>query len=147
MKIIIASDHAGFLLKEEIKSYLCKWQFRDVVDVGCDSENRCDFPDYANKLCQMLLESNNDVYGIIICGTGIGMSMACNKYDNQIRCALCHNEYTAKQSRNHLDANVLALAGRMIAPVYANLIVHKFLTEPFIGGEYNRRVDKLSRRL
>ena len=142
--VIIGSDHAGYNLKEDIKQYLSSYK---VIDIGCDDSNRCDFNDYANTLSQQVLEHKNS-FGIIICGTGVGVSIACNKYDNSIRCALCHNVYTAKQSRNHIDVNVLALGGRLLAPEYAKEIIFAFLNEPFYGGApYNERVDKLSRRL
>ena len=137
MNIIIGSDHAGFTLKKKIIEYLEIKNYK-VYDIGCLDGERCDYPIYAKKLCDSVI--NNQCIGILICGSGIGMSMAANRH-NGIRCALCYNTYAAKMARSHTNANVLALGERVIGSDLAINIVEKFLTEPFLGGHYQLRLE------
>ncbi len=137
MIVIIGSDHAGFTLKKKIIEYL-ETKYYKVIDVGCLDGERCDYPIYAKKLCDSVI--NNQCIGILICGSGIGMSMAANRH-NGIRCALCYNTYAAKMARSHTNANVLALGERVIGSDLAINIVEKFLTEPFLGGHYQIRLE------
>jgi len=144
--VVIGSDHGGYELKEHIKSYLSNF-FIKYYDVGCEENESCDYPDIAQKLSNKLLNETNkkfaniNHYGILICGTGIGISMAANKIKG-IRCALCVDEYTARMSRNHNNANVLALGGRTIGVETAKATVNTFLNEKFEGGRHARRIAK-----
>ena len=122
MKIFIASDHAGYEYKELIKKYLATYE---IVDFGCSNKNSCDYPDFAHQLCKTLEDNKNNI-GILICGTGIGMSIVANRYPH-IRCALCHNIETVTMAREHNNANVLALGSRIIPKSMINSIVHAFL--------------------
>ena len=144
--IYVGSDHAGFKLKGDmivyILSYMKPLGNYNVIDVGCSTKERCDFPIYANKLCRSIIENENSM-GILICGSGIGMSMAANRFP-KIRCALCYNTYAAKMARNHTDANVLALGERVIGIDLAKDIVKTFLTEKFLRGSYATRVAMLT---
>lgn len=134
-KIIIGSDHGGFELKENIKKILTGYE---VKDIGCFSEESVDYPDIASELCKKVLEEKNSK-GILICGTGIGMSIAANKFKG-IRAALCHDEYTAEMSRKHNDANVLCLGGRILDIETAQDIVNTWLENNFEGGRHERRI-------
>ena len=138
MKYYIASDHAGFGLKEEIKEYLKN--FGDVQDLGCYSADRVDYPDYANKLCQQLKDEPS-AKGILICGTGIGISMAANRHSH-IRAALCHDAFTAEMSRAHNDANVLCMGARVLGIGTAESVVKAFCTTNFEGGRHAERICK-----
>lgn len=141
-RILIASDHAGFPLKEIIIAELVKKELH-IIDLGCDSEKESvDYPDYANKLCQEFNENGDDV-GILICGSGIGISIAANRYKN-IRAALCHNVEIAKLSRMHNDANIICCGARIITPEVALDAIQAFLATDFEDGRHSRRVDKLS---
>jgi ribose 5-phosphate isomerase B len=143
--VIIGSDHGGFELKEIIKAHLNNHYIK-YYDIGCYDEESCDYPNIAEKLCIKLINETNtkkanlNHYGILICGTGIGISMAANKIKN-IRCALCHNEFTARMSRKHNNANVLALGGRTTGVEIAKSIVNTFLNEKFEGGRHIRRIS------
>ena len=146
-KIFIGSDHGGFDMKETIKQYLNNTRkYVTIIDVGTYSNNSCDYPDIAQKLCNKLLVSINDnttpPLGILICGTGIGISIAANKIKN-IRCALCHNEFTASMARQHNNANILALGARSTDIKMALKILDIFLTEKFEGGRHQRRINKI----
>ncbi|MDG1981406.1 MAG: RpiB/LacA/LacB family sugar-phosphate isomerase, partial [Alphaproteobacteria bacterium] len=110
-KIFLASDHGGFSLKESIKKYLIKNKF-NIEDLGCFSLDPVDYPDYA-KLLASKIESNNNSFGLLFCGTGIGISMAANRFSH-VRAALCTSVEMASKSRKHNDANVLALGGRIL---------------------------------
>ena len=139
-KIFIASDHAGFEMKQKAISLLKDLGF-DTVDLGTnDGKTSVDYPDFANKLAQNLKE--NDIYGVLICGTGIGISIAANRHSN-VRCALCHDVTTAKLAREHNDANVIAFGGRMIGEAVLNDILKAFFDTEFSGGRHERRVKKL----
>ena len=141
--IVVGSDHAGFLLKEKIATYLKNHNYK-VVDIGCENNTtKYNFPIYANKLCHQVIDKN--CKGILICGSGIGMSMAANRF-TEIRCALCYNIYAAKMAHNHTNANVLALGERVIDTDLALNIVKTFLTEQFLEGHYTIRVNQLSQK-
>ena len=138
--LVLASDHAGYDLKENIKIYLESNNF-NIKDLGPFNEDSVDYPDYGNMLGKFILENKNSI-GIAICGSGIGISIALNRMLG-IRAALCGNEEIAKLSRNHNDANVLVLAGRFMNLKKSSSIIDIFLKESFEGGRHERRVNKL----
>ena len=142
MKIAVASDHAGFDLKSLIIKTL-KNQYQ-IIDCGCDSADiSVDYPDFAKKVAVKI--ANHDVdFGILICGSGIGMSIASNRFQ-EVRAALCHNQKIAKLSRQHNDANVLCLGARIIKTKNTIKMVELFLRTKFAGGRHQNRVDKLFR--
>lgn len=140
MKIGIGGDHAGFQYKEQIKTYLQK-QGHLVEDFGPFSEESCDYPDVAHPLADSI-ESGKNELGIAFCGSGNGINMSLNKHQD-IRAALCWNEELASLSRQHNDANVLALPARFIEIELAKKCVDRFLTTPFEGGRHERRVKKI----
>ena len=140
MKIAIGSDHAGYQLKEEIKSLL-EEKGLFYQDMGTDSEESVDYPDFAYKVANGVAEGKFDK-GILICGTGIGMSIAANKVDG-VRAALCHNVFSAKATRNHNDSNVLTMGSRVVAKGLAKEIAKAWLGEDFDGGRHQRRVGKI----
>lgn len=141
MKIAIGADHGGFALKETIAKELLKLGY-DVEDVGCHSLQSVDYPDFADIVVAQISEYTCD-YGILICGTGIGMSMAANR-NRQIRAALCHDEYTARMSREHNDANVLCLGARVIGEGVAVELVKVWLATTYAGGRHQLRIEKYS---
>lgn len=141
MKIAIGADHGGFEMKEELKPLLAELGY-EVVDVGCDSTASVDYPDFAAAVAEQVV-SGRCGFGILICGTGIGMSIAVNRQP-QIRAALCHDEYTARLSRQHNNANVLCLGARVIGAGVAAAIVRTWLTSTFEGGRHQLRVSKYS---
>lgn len=141
MKIAIGSDHGGYDLKELVVSYL-KENDHEVVDCGCDSLDSVDYPDFAEKVCEKVSGGSCEA-GILICGTGIGMSIAANRH-RDIRAALCQESYSARMSREHNNANVLCLGGRVIGSEVALDIVHTWVNTDFAGGRHQRRLDKLS---
>ncbi|WP_457570256.1 ribose 5-phosphate isomerase B [Desulfurobacterium sp.] len=141
MKIALASDHGGFRLKEVIKNYLDELGI-EYVDFGTYSEESVDYPDYALKAAESIINGETD-RGIFICGTGIGISIAANKVPG-IRAALCYNIFAAEMSRRHNNANVLALGGRVIGDELAKSIVKTWLDTPFDGGRHERRVNKIA---
>ena len=138
--LVLASDHAGYDLKENIKAYLESNNF-NIKDLGPFNEDSVDYPDYGNILGKFILENKNSI-GIAICGSGIGISIALNRMLG-IRAALCSNKEIAKLSRNHNDANVLVLAGRFMNLKKSSSIIDIFLKESFEGGRHERRVNKL----
>ena len=138
--LVLASDHAGYDLKENIKTYLENNNF-NIKDLGPFNEDSVDYPDYGNMLGKFILENKNSI-GIAICGSGIGISIALNRMLG-IRAALCSNEEIAKLSRNHNDANVLVLAGRFMNLKKSSSIIDIFLKESFEGGRHESRVNKL----
>ena len=140
MKIAMGSDHGGFSLKETLREYLLKKGI-EIKDVGVFSEDSVDYPDYARKVGEIVAAGDADL-GILICGTGIGMSIAANKVDG-IRCALCNAAYSAKMARGHNDANVLAMGARVIGKGTALMIVDHFLASTFEGGRHSTRVAKI----
>ncbi len=142
MKIAIASDHGGFHLKEHIKKYLQDKNI-EVLDHGTYSEESVDYPDFAAKLCEDITGGGSGAErGILICGTGIGISIAANKCKG-IRAALCSDVFSAKMSREHNNANVLCMGARTVGVGPAEMIVDTWLTTEFLGGRHQRRVDKI----
>ena len=138
--IAIGCDHGGFELKNVIVDYL-KSEGYDFIDLGTYDTNSIDYPDIAHKVCTSV--TNGDAkLGILVCGTGIGMNMAANKHKG-IRAAQCSDTFSAKMTRQHNDANVLTLGGRVIGPELAKDIVKEFLTNEFQGGRHQTRVDKM----
>lgn len=135
-KIAIGCDHGGYELKKEIIQHLLDRGF-DVLDQGCDSTESCDYPIYAKKVTEKINMGLAEL-GILICGTGIGMSMAANKQPG-IRAALCHDTFSAKATREHNDANVLCLGARVIGPGYALMIVDTFVDTAFSNDERHKR--------
>lgn len=140
MKIAIASDHGGFELKETIKNHLLE-RSAEVIDLGTDSENSVDYPEYG-RLCGETVASGKADLGIVVCGTGIGISIAANKVHG-IRCGLCTSTEMARLTKQHNNANVLALGGRTTEPALAIDIVDTWLDTRFEGGRHQRRVDML----
>lgn len=138
-KIFIASDHAGIGLKANLYAFLQNLGHK-VIDLGTDGNASVDYPDYAHELAQNLAP---DCYGVLICGTGIGISIAANRHEN-VRCALCHDEFTARLAREHNDANVLAIGARVVGEGVAEAIAQTFFTTEFAGGRHERRVGKIN---
>jgi len=137
-EIIIACDHAGYEMKEFLKTKLLKQGFK-IIDLGCkSSENSVDYPDYAKKLCRKL----KNECGILICGSGIGVSIAANRFKH-VRAALCYSASLAKKARAHNNANVICLGSRYISNNIALKIVKSFLSEKFEGNRHESRVRKL----
>jgi ribose 5-phosphate isomerase B len=141
MKVAIGSDHAGFLLKEKLKSYLQECGIK-VIDFGAYSEERADYPDFAHPVSKSVVTKEVD-FGIIMCGTGNGINMAANKHKG-IRAALCWNHEIAALARQHNDANVLTLPARCITEEEALKCVDVFLNTAFEGGRHTERVNKIS---
>lgn len=141
MKIAIGSDHAGFKLKESIKKYLQKNNY-DFFDFGTYDEQSVDYVDFGEIVAKSI-STGNFKRGILICGTGIGMSIVANKFKG-VKAALCHDEFTAKMSREHNDSNVLTIGGRVVDEGKALKIVDTWLKTPFLGGRHERRVNKIS---
>ena len=139
-KIFLSSDHGGFELKEKVKDYFLK-NCIDFEDLGCTSLEPVDYPDYAKILSKKLINVNKSK-GILFCGTGIGISMAANRFPH-IRAALCTSVEMASKSRKHNDANVLALGGRILEDKLALEIVKEFLHTDFEAGRHSVRVDKI----
>ena len=139
-KIFLSSDHAGFELKEKVKSFLIDNKF-EYEDLGCSSLEPVDYPDFAKLLSKKIKDKNNSK-GILFCGTGIGISMAANRFPH-IRAALCTSVEMASKSRKHNDANVLALGGRILEDKLALEIVKEFLQTDFEAGRHSLRVDKI----
>ena len=141
-KIIIGADSAGFPLKEEIKAHLTDAGY-EIEDCGTDSTASCHYPEFAVKVCKKVQADLEGSFGILVCGTGIGMSMAANKHKG-IRAALCSDTYSARLTRNHNDANVICLGGRVIGSCLALDIVDSFLEAEFEGGRHAVRVGMIS---
>ncbi|HJE03464.1 putative sugar phosphate isomerase YwlF [Aliarcobacter thereius] len=141
MKYFIASDHAGTILKELIKDILNKENI-EIIDMGPNSKDRVDYPDFAKLVCEEV-QKDKSHFGILVCGSGIGMSMAANKFD-KIRAALCHNIYSAKMAREHNDANVLCLGERVSGEGMIEEIIKAWLNSSFEGGRHKERVEKIN---
>ena len=139
-KVILASDHAGFKLKEEIKKFLIK-KDKKVLDLGTNSMNSVDYPDYAHLLSRKMKKDKNQ-FGILVCGSGTGMSMVANKH-KYIRAALCYNIRSTKLSRLHNNANVMTIGSRFIKKDIALKCVNTFLKTNFSGGRHLRRIKKI----
>ena len=138
--VILASDHAGFKLKEEIKNFLIKKRNK-VLDLGTNNTESVDYPDFAHRLSNKM-KKNNKQFGILVCGSGIGMDMTANKHKN-IRAALCYNTKSAKLSRLHNNANVMTIGARFIKKNLALKCVNTFMTTNFQGGRHLRRIKKI----
>jgi ribose 5-phosphate isomerase B len=142
-KLILGSDHAGFDMKEVIKKHLLESGKYEIIDVGCNSKDSVDFPDYAEKLSLEVLKDKSNL-GIICCGSGIGVSISCNKIAG-IRCALVHDYYTAKMCRQHTDCNVIAIGGSVVGNQVGINIVDAFLSHELIQEDkYIRRINKIT---
>jgi len=141
MKIALGCDHGGLDLKNAIEAKL-KAMGMEVVDMGTESEESVDYPDFAAKVAESVSEGRVD-RGITICGTGIGMSIAANKYPG-VRAALCHDSYTARMSRMHNDANILVMGGRVTGDEVALEMLKQWIETPFEGGRHQRRLDKIT---
>ena len=141
MKIALACDHGGLNLKNAVIEYL-KENGYDFVDYGTNSTDSCDYPDFALPAAESVAEKKCD-RGIIICSTGIGVSIVANKVPG-VRCAHCHDSYCAEFTRRHNDANVLAMGEKVVGTGYALKIVETFLNTQFEGGRHQRRVDKIT---
>ena len=141
MKIALAADHGGFELKEIVKTYLQEKGI-EVLDLGTNCEESVDYPNYG-RACGEAVRNGDAERGIVVCGTGIGISIAANKVKG-IRCALCTNEFMAEMARKHNDANILSLGGRVLEAELALKIVDVWLMTEFEGGRHQRRVDMLN---
>ena len=139
MDIIIGSDHAAFLMKRQIKTFL-EGRGLSVADVGPDSETSVDYPDFGIKVATAVSSGEYD-RGILMCGTGLGMSMVANRFPH-VRAALCNDLFAARMSRQHNDANILVMGGRVIGDVLAMEIVKTWLKTPFDGGRHVLRLEK-----
>ena len=141
MMIVVASDHGGLALKEEVKAYLDE-KGVDYIDVGNDSGASCDYAAYG-KAAALKVAGGECEKGLLFCGTGIGMAMVANKIKG-IRAAVASDIYSVKYTRLHNDANILALGGRVVGGGLALELVETFLTTPFEGGRHQRRIDQIA---
>ena len=139
-KIFISSDHAGFKLKEYIKSFLKKKKY-SFIDLGPDNDNRVDYPDYAHLVAKKV-KINKTNRGILVCGSGVGMNIAANRHKN-IRAAQCYNEKSTKLSRLHNDANIITLGSRLLSKKNALNCISVFLKTKFEGGRHSKRIKKI----
>ena len=139
-KIFISSDHAGFKLKETIKSYLIKKK-RDFEDLGPYNSARVDYPDFAHKVARKVRNNKNNI-GILVCGSGMGMNIAANRHKN-IRAAQCFNLKSTKLSRLHNDANIITLGSRLLTKKTALSCISAFLNTKFEGGRHSKRIKKI----
>ena len=138
--IAIGSDHGGFELKEHIKKHL-EERGLEYKDFGCYDENSVDYPDIAEKVCNAINSGDADK-GILVCGTGIGISIAANKIDG-IRAAHCHDVYSAEMTKRHNNANVICMGGRVIGRELAFKIIDAWLDAEFEGGRHQKRIEKI----
>lgn len=141
MNIVVGADHGGYTLKDLIAKWL-KEQGHSVIDVGCNSADSVDYPDYASKAVDEIIKGSSE-YGILVCGTGIGMSIAANRHYG-IRAANCFDENTAALSREHNNANMLCLGARVLEDEKALKMVEIWLDTEFGGGRHQKRIDKFS---
>ena len=139
-KVVIASDHAGYSLKEYVKKYLSKKNLL-FKDIGTKSNESVDYPDYAHKLSKILKKKRN-IVGLLVCGSGQGMIMTANKHKN-IRAALCYDAKSTKLSRLHNDANIITLGSRLISKKNALKLLNIFLKTSFEGGRHKKRIKKI----
>lgn len=139
-KIIVGADHGGFELKDHIKAHL-EGKGYEVIDVGTSSQESCDYPLYAHRLCQKI-QAGEAPLGILVCGTGIGMSIAANKH-NGIRAACCSDTFSARLTRMHNDANVLCMGARVVGAGLAIDLVDNFVEAEFEGDRHVKRVSML----
>ena len=141
MKLAIGCDHGGFVLKEEILKYIKTLKNIEVADFGVASKDSVDYPDYGAKVSEAVSKGTMD-RGILICGTGIGMSIVANRFP-KVRAALCHDHFTAQMSREHNDANILVMGERVIGRGVAYDIVKTWLETEFAGGRHQLRLNKI----
>ena len=141
MKIALGTDHGGFQLKEQIKGHLIGKGY-EVLDLGCNSTESVDYPEYGRAVGEAVTEKKADC-GIVVCGTGIGISIAANKVKG-VRAALCTNTTMARLTREHNDANILAMGERVVGTGLALDIVKTFINTEFEGGRHQKRIDKIS---
>ena len=141
MQVVIGCDHGGFELKQVLLAHL-KEKGYDVLDVGCFGTNSVDYPDIAEKACAEVVSGKCE-FGILVCGTGIGISISANKVKG-IRCALVSNEYSAEMTKRHNNANMLAFGGRVTGPDLAKNILDAYLKAEFEGGRHENRINKIS---
>ena len=141
MKIALGSDHGGFDLKSAIKEHL-QTLGHEVIDFGTDSHESCDYPLIAEPAARAVASGECD-RGILVCGTGIGIGIAANKVPG-IRAALCHDTFSARASRNHNNANILCMGGKVVDSATARKLVDIFLNTPFEGGRHQRRIDQIA---
>jgi ribose 5-phosphate isomerase B len=140
MRVTIGADHAGFRAKEALKAELDLLGI-ECQDVGTHSEESCDYPDFAKRVAEAVSGGLSD-RGVLVCGTGIGMAIAANKVSG-VRAAVCHNTESARLSREHNDANVLALGSRLLSVEEMKVILRMFLQTEFAGGRHERRINKI----
>jgi ribose 5-phosphate isomerase B len=140
MKFYIATDHAGYALKEFTKEYV-KDKGHEIIDLGPDSADRVDYPDFAKKCANAVLADKGS-FGILICGTGIGISIAANKVAG-IRAGLCHDAFTASATRAHNDANILCFGERVVGKGVVESMLDAFIETEFEGGRHTGRIDKI----
>ncbi len=138
--IVIGCDHGAYELKGILVDYL-KSKGKEVDDCGVFDGTSVDYPDIAKKVCDKVLTGNYE-FGILLCGTGIGISIAANKIDG-IRCALVCNEYSAEKTKQHNNANVIAMGGRVLGPDLAKNILDAYMNAEFEGGRHQTRIDKI----
>ena len=138
--IALGSDHGGYGLKQEVKAYL-EGKGIPYKDYGCLDESPCDYPVYAKAVAKAIVDGECDK-GILICGTGIGISIAANKVKG-IRAAVCHDTFSAQATREHNDANILVMTGRFISTEEAYMILTEFFSTQFEGGRHQNRIDKI----
>ncbi len=141
-KIYIGADSAGYFLKEELITYIEEKGY-EVINCGTDSAESCHYPEFASAVAMGVQSDLENSFGILVCGTGIGMSMAANKYKG-IRAAVCGDTFSARMTRMHNDANVLCIGARVIGPGLAKDIVDLFLSSEFEGGRHAVRVDMIT---
>ena len=141
MCVIFAADHAGVELKSRLMEHLADIGY-GYVDVGTSSLESVDYPDFAHRACELVLEHGPGFYGVLICGTGIGMSIVANRYEG-IRCALATDAIMAAAAREHNNANVLALGARTLSTTAAKAILNTFLSRSYEGGRHDRRLAKI----
>ncbi len=141
MKIVIANDHAAVELKQEIASFIEELG-HEVVNIGTDSHDSCNYPEYGKKAADMVASGQVDL-GVLICGTGVGISLAANKVKG-IRCGVCSEATTARLIRQHNNANMIAFGARIVGTELAKDIVQAFLSAEFMGGRHATRVDMIS---
>lgn len=141
MKIAIGNDHVALKMKLQIKEYLQENEI-EVIDVGTHSSERCDYPIYGEKVAQLVVSGKAD-YGILICGTGVGISLSANKV-NGIRACVCSEPYSAKLSKQHNNTNILAFGSRVIGIELAKMIVNEWLNAEYEGGRHQKRIDMLT---
>ena len=141
MRIVIANDHASVEMKKEIMEHLASRNI-SCVDVGASENESADYPVYGERVARLVASNTYDL-GILICGTGVGMSLSANRIDG-IRAAVCSEPYTAKLSREHNKSNILCFGSRVIGPEMAKMIVDEWLSATFQGGRHQRRIDLIA---